>query len=480
MEEIRHVDSRHSVSQFIPTNRGLFQALLWEHSLPFSADKLLPVCVMPPADNLRLSEDILPAELWSECWHFVDIKDIWNVRLVCKQFARTGQTFLYRVLHCWSPNQEDVDNNNWDMWCKHFLWSATRFVVVSTGNFVYHVEEWSFSGIEHTRSLNDTNANIRGIGVLVEAYQSALTIFLNTLPLYPKLTTITLTSIRVDKSVFEALDQISTLSNLSLIETNTIIRPIPSSISPWNLQKLRIVTNERQDPDDIEAAHLSIASPTTLGSLVLNSYEFAEACLRPLVVAGMSFEMLSHLSLNLSLRTLGLLRDTLQLCPLLETLDINDIDYNDVEGLQYPTPSSHCGFPRILNYHGPAHLASKTLAACPFKNLSIHNGKSKENTYGQCEMQRLLKPLAHHNPVHLSLSVVYPDTQLCDTLSTIFSNITSLHICYNDPEPHYTPINDGSRYREVVLIGGHHSFMWPIRPRNTMMVCRERENNMTL
>ncbi|KAF7778961.1 hypothetical protein Agabi119p4_3306 [Agaricus bisporus var. burnettii] len=101
------------------------------------------------------------AQLWSECWHFVDIKDIWNVRLVCKQFAKTGQTFLYRVLHCWSPNQEDVDNNNWDMWCKHFLWSATRFVVVATGHFVGHVEEWSFSGIEHTRSLNDTNANIR-------------------------------------------------------------------------------------------------------------------------------------------------------------------------------------------------------------------------------------------------------------------------------------------------------------------------------
>ncbi|XP_006457737.1 hypothetical protein AGABI2DRAFT_190170, partial [Agaricus bisporus var. bisporus H97] len=171
---------------------------------------------MDADDNPRRAEDILPAELWSECWHFVDIKDIWNVRLVCKQFAKTGQTFLYRVLHCWSPNQEDVDNNNWDMWCKHFLWSATRFVVVATGHFVGHVEEWSFSGIEHTRSLNDTNANIRGIGVLVEAYQSALTIFLSTLQLYPKLSTITLTSIRVDKSVFEALDQVSTLSNLSL------------------------------------------------------------------------------------------------------------------------------------------------------------------------------------------------------------------------------------------------------------------------
>jgi hypothetical protein len=144
------------------------------------------------------------------------------------------------------------------MWCQYFLWSATRFVVVSTSKFVYHVEEWSFSGIEHTRSLNDTNANIRGIGVLVEAYQFALTIFPNTLPLYPKLTTITRTTIRVDRSVFEALDQITTLSNLSLIETNTIIRPIPSSVSPWNLRKLRIVTNEKQNYSGIDAEHLSI------------------------------------------------------------------------------------------------------------------------------------------------------------------------------------------------------------------------------
>ncbi|KAF7778962.1 hypothetical protein Agabi119p4_3307 [Agaricus bisporus var. burnettii] len=173
------------------------------------------------------------------------------------------------------------------------------------------------------------------------------------------------------------------------------------------------------------------------------------------------------------LRTLGLLRDVLQLCPLLETLDINDIDYIDAEDVQYPLPSSHSCVPRIVNYHGPANLASKVLAACPFKNLSLHTGKSKENTYGQCEIQRLLRPLAHHSPAHIGLSVVYPDTKLCDTLSMIFSDITSLHICYNDPEP-LTAMNDGSQYRQIVVIDDRHSFMWQIRPRTTMMGILDR------
>lgn len=424
---------------------------------------------MSSSDDHRLAEEILPGELWGECWQFVDTKDIWNVRLVCKEWARTGQPFLYRVLHCWSPNQEDVDDKNWDMWCKHFLWSATRFVVVATGSFVYYVEEWSFSGIEQTRSFNDTNANIRGIGVLVEAYQSALTIFLNTLQLYPNLHTITLTSIKVDKNVFDALNQVIKLRNLSLVETNTIIRPAPPSISPWPLQKLRIVTSEKQSSEDTGDNGLLIVSPAMLDTLILHSYEFSEACLRPLAEAQESFRVLTYLSLNLRRSTLELLRDILQLCPVLETLEINDIDYTDSREIQYPSLPLHFSAPLLENYHGPAYLAARVLYKSPFKSLSLHNGKSRENSYTQSEMYKLLRPLAINIPTHLGLSVVNPDARLFDTLATVFSAIKSLYICYNDPAPRHGTEDDSTEYRQVVLIGAC-PFVWPIRPRNTLMV----------
>lgn len=422
---------------------------------------------MPSSNNRRLAEDLLPTELWGECWRYVDVKDIWNVRLVCREFAKTGQPFLYRVLHCWSPNQEDVDDKNWDMWCKHFLWSAKRFVTVATGSFVCYVEEWSFSGIEQTRSLNDTNANIRGIGVLVEAYHSALNIFLNTLPLYPNLHTITLTSVKVDKDVFDALNRIPKLRSLALVETNTIMRPIPSLMPPWPLQKLRIVTSDR--PNYLELGDLSIVSPTALNTLILHSYEYSEACLRPLVEAQAPLNVLTYLSLNLKQDTLQLLRDILQLCPTLQTLDIHDFNYKDSRDIPYPPPSSFSSIPRLQCYHGPAYFAAKVLAASPLKSLSLHTGKSRENSYTYSEMSQLLRPLYNQIPAHLAFSVVDPDPRLFDILTSVFPSIQSLTICFNDPAQHNLAEDDQSEYRQIVLKNDP-PFVWPIRPRNSLMV----------
>ncbi|KAF9450269.1 hypothetical protein P691DRAFT_701638 [Macrolepiota fuliginosa MF-IS2] len=421
---------------------------------------------MSTVDGPRFAEDVLPSELWGECWHYVDVKDIWNIRLVCKEFARTGKPFLYRVLYCWSPNQEDVDDKNWDMWCKHFLWSAKRFVVVATGPFVYYVEEWSFSGIEQTRALNDTNANIRGIGVLVEAYHSALTIFLNTLPLYPNLHTITLTTIKIDKDVFDALNQMPKLGSLSLIETNTIVRPTLSSISPWHLKRLRIVNGDQPGP--LEDEHLSIVSPAALDTLVLHSYGFSEACLRPLADAQEPLNVLTSLSLNLREDTLELLRDIVQLCPILETLEIYDFDFKDSKEIQYPPRSSFSNIPRLRFYHGPAYLAARILAASPFESLSLHTGRSREHSYSFQEIYKLLRPLSHQIPIHLAFSVVKVDTRLFDVLASIFYSVQSLALCFDDPI-HDDPVHDDRPNYRQVLLKNNPPFVWPVRPSNTLM-----------
>lgn len=415
----------------------------------------------------RLAEDILPAELWGECWLYVNVKDIWSVRLVCKEFARTSQPFLYRALHCWSPNQEDVDEKNWDMWCKHFLWSAKRFVVVATGSFVYYVEEWSFSGIEQTRTLSDTNANLRGIGVLIEAYTSALTIFLNTLPLYPNLHTITLTSIKVDKDVFDALSHVPKLKNLALVETNSILRPNSSSMSPWPLQKLRILTNDV--PSTETPSNLVIISPIKLEALILHSYEFSEACLRPLVEAEKPLNLLTHLSLNLKQDALELLRDIVQLCPALRTLEIYDFNYKDSREIQYPRPSSFSRLPYLRQYHGPAYLAARTLVNLPFESLSLHTGKSREYSYTYSELYKLLRSLSNQVPSHLSFSVVEPELRLFDILASIFSSVRSLCICFNDPAYHGPAGEDSAEPKEVRL-KNQVRFMWPVRPSSTLMV----------
>lgn len=413
----------------------------------------------------RLAEDLLPTELWTECWRHVNVKDIWNVRLVCKEFSKTGRIFLYRALHCWSPNQEDVEEKNWDMWCKHFLWSARRFVVLATGPFVYHVEEWSFSGIEQTRSFNDTNANIRGVGVLVDAYQTALNVFLNTLPLYPNLHTITLISIRVDKDVQYALSRMPKLKNLSLVETNTIIRPTSPLIPPLPLQKLRIVTSDGHNPEAF--GDLTIASPSELKTLILHSYEFSEACLHPLVQASEPLGVLTHLSLNLRESTLELLRDIIKLCPALDVLDIHDFDYKDSREVRYPSPKSFSVIPHLRYYHGPAYLAARALAASPFVILSLHSGKSKENSYTYSEMHHLLRRLSNPVPLHMDFSVVNPDPRLFDILASIFSSVKSLYICFND---HASTEVDSFEYREVAL-KGIPPFKWQVRPSDTLMVC---------
>ncbi|KAF5358124.1 hypothetical protein D9756_001168 [Leucocoprinus leucothites] len=414
----------------------------------------------------RSAEDILPEELWGECWRYADVKDIWNVRLACQGFARTGRPWMYRVLHSWSPNQEDVEEKNWDIWCKHFLWSAQRFVVVATGPFIYYVEEWSFSGIDEPRNLHDTNANIRGVNVLVEAYKSALTIFLNTLPLYPNLHTITLTSMTVDQSVFDALARIPKLQSLALVETSTVLRP--SSMAPWPLSKLRIVIGDKPDSPPLD--DLFIASPTLLDTLTLHSYRFSEACLRPLAMAEETLGTLTHLSLNLKQDTLFLLRDILQLSPSLESLGIQDFDYQDSRDVQYPPLSSFSRIPRLRSYHGPAYLAARVLAASPFTTLSLHSGKSREYSYSYSELYKLLRPLSHSAPSYLSFSVVIPDPRFFDLLGGVFSTAHSLSICFGDPT---LEGESSSEYRQVVLANGA-DFAWPVRPANTLVGLLDR------
>ncbi|KAJ3566896.1 hypothetical protein NP233_g6710 [Leucocoprinus birnbaumii] len=414
----------------------------------------------------RLAEDILPEELWGECWRHADVKDIWNVRLACKGFARTGQPWMYRVLHSWSPNQEDVEEKNWDGWCKHFLWSTQRFVVVATGPFIYYVEEWSFSGIDEPRNLHDTNANIRGVCVLMETYQTALTTFLSTLSLYPNLHTVTLTSMTVDQAVFDALNRIPKLQNLALVETKTVSRP--ATIAPWRLRKLRMVMID--SPDSPALDDLLITSPSLLDTLTLHSYQFSEACLRPLALAKEMLGVLTHLSLNLKQDTLMLLRDILQLSPSLESLDIQDFDYKDSRDIQYPPPSSFSRIPRLRSYHGPAYLAARVLANSPFMNLSFHSGKTREYAYSHSELYKLLRPLSHHAPAHLSFSVVNPDTRFFDLLGGVFSTAQSLSICFSDPSPE----GEGhSEYRQVVLANGA-DFAWPVRPANTLVGLLDR------
>ncbi|KAI6027175.1 hypothetical protein EDC04DRAFT_2899318 [Pisolithus marmoratus] len=283
----------------------------------------------------------LPLEIWWECLTYVSKRDLQQIRLVCRFFARICFDPLFETLS-WSVPNPDL------------LWGPPIELEDAVGVLRSFITDDSVSDIHRTvRRLNFRGIE-RGFRTCLlsprinAAYTSYLELFRQALATFTGLRALSLTAVTIDDGMAVSLQNLSLhtleLNDCEVISTLPVQLPLRNFVvvSTWNCEDSKMTR---------EALHL--VAPEHMEWAVIADDRWASALFSAWGNVLMSF--LTRLTIRVERHQSVPFLSFLRQCPQLDSLFLapdSTLDYPD-ETLS-PTI-----VPNLRVYEGPLHLAHK-------------------------------------------------------------------------------------------------------------------------
>lgn len=281
-----------------------------------------------------------PLEMWWECLSYVSKRDLQQLRLVCRFFARICFNPLFETLSWSVPNPDFQWGPPVEL--EDALRVLRSFITDDSASDIHRtVRRLNFRGIERGYRTCLRSPRISA------TYSSYLALFRQALGMFTALCALNLNAVTIDGRMAMSLQNLSFLCTLELSDceiTSTVPVQLPLRnfmvVSAWDYQDAKVTRDA-----------LCLVAPEHLEWAVIADDRWTSALFAAWGTVLMSF--LTRLTIRVkrdqSVRFLGFLRQ----CPRLDSLFLapdSTLDYP--EGTFSPTT-----IPNLRVYEGPLHLA---------------------------------------------------------------------------------------------------------------------------
>lgn len=283
----------------------------------------------------------LPLETWWECLSYVSKRDLQQLRLVCRFFARICFKPLFETLS-WSVPNADLLLWGPPIALEDEVRGLYSFITDDSASDIYHtVRRLNFKGID--RGFRTCLRSPR----ISAAYSSYLALFRQALAAFTNLRALNLTAVTIDDKVAASLQNLSFLSTLEVNDCEVI------STLPVQLPLRNFVVVNTWDCEDHKVTRetLHLVAPQQLEWVVIADDRWTSALFSAWKNVPMSF--LTRLTIRVERHQSVSFLDFLRQCPQLDSLFLapdSTLDYLD--GTLSPTT-----VPNLRVYEGPLIIA---------------------------------------------------------------------------------------------------------------------------
>lgn len=392
------------------------------------------------------SLDILPVEMWDECWGYLQVpgldkKTLGALALTCQLFCHLCQPRLFSHLSLDSkpsglrpPSYEDALQM-----CRRVTELASA---PEAARLRAMVKSWGFS---------TGNAAIREMipdfleSDTIQLYDATEEKFVRSLSFYPNLQIISLKNITVD-SVF--LGSLSAMPKLETLHLTNCVLPAQSNEMALNLREFTVIDEFVWGGLVLPTSSLNLVSPHMLGTLSLGA-ESARRILPPLMRAG-DLPCLINLTLYLPISMQGKLGDLLRLCPQLESLSIS-VPFGTTLRCHDPIPLDVV--PLLKRLDGPMRLAKLLAVGRQLHTLQLREEGFLDDTMDEPSLVDIISLLDLMSRMHcafetlrtLHVRTMVPSLHFLATVADLFPRLLVLHVqvmeVSTDPVMHINPFS---------------------------------------
>jgi len=374
-------------------------------------------------------------EIWEECCKHCDFKQLRKLSRVCRLFHKLTQKFRFSCIYFIAPRPEEIKRRNVASWIRTVQRMGVQLGNFGTSDATVHlrslVKKGEISGDDLLR------AGIDGLPqgeALANAAETAVSAMMETLPGYSSLTVLDLSYVNLDEHARSLLSLLPSLRSLELY-TCRIFPKGPL------LHLREFIMRDCIDPSQPQQEPIELFQPKDLIALKIAS-QFDIGNLLPSLVTAGHLQNLTELTLGYSPIIVGLLSRFLQLCPSLQSLDIEAYG-----GPVNPLPLSV--IPNLRSWRGPNLLIESFVPGRPVETIRISPEYIGDHVYDLPTIKSLLHHAAQSTVPILELelpALLVPGLDVFFLVFDHFPMLKTLKMVFEDegilpahPSPEYWP-----------------------------------------
>ncbi|KAF7289163.1 hypothetical protein MIND_01377400 [Mycena indigotica] len=369
----------------------------------------------------------VPSEIWLNCWSLCTTPELMRLCLTCRAFAVICQPLRFRRMHRHPPTDEALRNNgsSLEKLAEDVERRLSLFEGFVASPYVSAVRSWHFSRVRIAKS-EDLLDSVK----LTFAWLNFLDVFLGSLGAFSRTTKLTLLAFDFDEIVWDALQALASLEDLTFSSSHVEENPGP----PLKLKHLRVVLVwPRNGGETCEADQLRIAAPETLVELETPYSHHVYPLLLAFVVDSTPLLQLTRLQLDLIYNILPILSSFLALCPNLASLELV-FTGEAPQIIHYPDTFPKSTIPSLRSLIAPLPLVNAIVPDRPIRDLVVDPYPGIE---GWDEVRQVLDNIKSGSIENLTLHHHIPPQETENVLTEIgqrFPGLQSLSIHIEEPE----------------------------------------------
>ncbi|CAA7271087.1 unnamed protein product [Cyclocybe aegerita] len=391
--------------------------------------------------------EIVPLEIWRECWMYANARGHRTLTSVCRLFRDICLPFVFKELS-YSPaiGQALADTNDNTSARKGWVYDmkarAKRMTELAGSqqhaSMVRECKLYAFFGTRRRKAIKRSNPVKSAYNAFVEAFVSAL-------PRFTNLTRVDITAdLDIDNRILSALAFIPKIDSVCLSGTFARGESIDPLIKPRILEVYQEDGIEYSDPPSNVRRVVSVQR---LEELHLHSYILAPRIMYALTPQG-NCSRLTVLEIDFVTGHAAVLSAFLGVCPQLRTLLINDHYDFDPQPAFFEFTISPTTIPLLEAFFGPVFLASLIIPGRPVRKIALDLFQwDKTLDAVVTTLERLSRSTGPVRELKLPAVVCYPDVPT--TIARLFPDLTSLKFRVDDAE-HEHDVNCAPEERTLV------------------------------
>ncbi|KAK7050552.1 hypothetical protein R3P38DRAFT_2865800 [Favolaschia claudopus] len=312
-------------------------------------------CMLPPQTSFPSR---IATEIWHICWSFCSTKELRQLSLVCREIS--------------APH---IDSKNWMIGARSIQKLIHRLLRLANSPHAASVRSWSWDADFDfdLERIAEEFPRITNIAVIKERWGRLEQVFTSSLGAYPRLTTLTMSSLRIDSEIRATLASLPLLDSLELSDCNMLARTGPL----LSLHQFHLSTGEdRFDHGDSEALPtLEIVSSEHLKTLYVDSSHDGLSTLLHLSRFGLrrlvDLEFENRVD-SRSDNVAEILLRCLETLPSLESIWFEN--FQGMAPIALPRRLSDRSFPSLKSFCGPLILADMFTRGRPVTEISLTAG----------------------------------------------------------------------------------------------------------